>query len=72
MIIAQVAAWIVTAIGAALVIVIVGIPILIIGVVAAFGIGVLVIVYSIVAAVAANRGELYHYPSWCTISFVKS
>ena len=70
MIILQVAAAIITMIGSFLLIVVIGIPILIIGLVAALGGAVLVIVFSIMAAIAANRGELYVYPAWCTITFV--
>jgi len=70
MIILQVAAAIVTMIGSFLLIVLIGIPILIIGLVAALGGAVLVIVYSIMAAIAANKGELYTYPAWCAIPFV--
>ena len=29
------------------------------------------IVFSIIAAIAANKGELYTYPKWCAIQFVK-
>ncbi|CAN5316505.1 DUF4870 domain-containing protein [soil metagenome] len=71
MIIVQAAAWILTTIGSILLIVLIGIPLLIVGVIASIGGVVLVIVLSIIAAITANRGELYAYPSWCTIAFVK-
>ncbi|UFS60749.1 DUF4870 domain-containing protein [Subtercola endophyticus] len=29
------------------------------------------IIFSIIAALAANKGELYTYPKWCAIQFVK-
>ena len=33
--------------------------------------GIIVLIFSIIAAIAANKGELYSYPKWCTIQFVK-
>ena len=29
------------------------------------------IIFSIIAAIAANKGELYTYPKWCAFTFIK-
>ncbi|MEA9985335.1 DUF4870 domain-containing protein [Subtercola sp. RTI3] len=45
--------------------------IVIIGVVVLIAAGIISIIFSIMAALAANKGELYVYPKWCAIQFVK-
>ncbi|WP_369826426.1 DUF4870 domain-containing protein [Subtercola sp. Z020] len=43
----------------------------IIGVVVLLAVWVISIVFAIIAAIAANKGEVYVYPKWCAIPFIK-
>ncbi|RFA11131.1 hypothetical protein B7R22_06020 [Subtercola boreus] len=45
--------------------------IVLIGAVIVLAVWIISIVFAIIAAIAANKGEGYTYPKWCAIQFIK-